>query len=335
MRFVIASSMVLLVGCASSRPVFPPVTDVSGKFSGIVNEQKAQTESAQKSREIIWENISPVESAAAQIKGEAESIDKTTDHINQVIDEATPEQIDPIVANPIREDTKTIDASAESIKKSAGEITDYAALLRVETEKLKEALDKLGTANGEAEKGIDEIRKLEANIADLQSQLSSQQAEAKAKAISRLYTYLAGMFALGFLMIVGGAVLAFFVSKKGGLLLAALGVVIVAASAALTMYLEWVALAGLITLGLSVLSAIGYGVYLAVKSKNAEVAVNEQTHLVEMMKQDLPDESKKAIFGDGAKPGLVSAIQSAATISRVAAAREKLKPLIQSTFNGK
>lgn len=335
MRFVILSSMILLVGCASTRPIYLPQNEVSGRFGGIVTEQKAQTEEAQKSTEIIWYNISPVESAAAQIKEDAEAIDASAAHIDEIIDEAGPELIDPLVANPIKEETKSIDASAASIKESAADIVDYAALLRVETEKLREALNNLNTANDEAEKGIEDIKKLEANIADLQNQLESQQAEAKAKAISRLYTYLGGMFALGFLMIVGGAVLAFFVSKKGGLLLSALGVVIVAASAALTMYLEWVALAGVIVLGLSVLSAIGYGIFLAVKSKNDDNAVQEQTQLVEMMKQDLPEEAKKTIFGDRAKPGLVSTIQSVATVKRVAAARQRLKPLIEPTFTAK
>lgn len=94
------------------------------------------------------------------------------------------------------------------------------------------------------------------------------------------------------------------------------GVITVTAAAALTMYLEWVALAGLIALGLAAVTTIGYGTYFVAKGRNAEKAVTEQTQLVEIMKQDL--QTKKEIFGVGVRPGLADSIQSKATAKRIA-----------------
>lgn len=140
------------------------------------------------------------------------------------------------------------------------------------------------------------------------------------------------MFGLGFLLVVGGGVVMIFASKKAGLLMIGVGVITVTAAAALTMYLEWVALAGLIALGLAAVTTIGYGTYFVAKGRNAEKAVTEQTQLVEIMKQDLPEEAKKEIFGVGVRPGLADSIQSKATAKRIARHRVGLRDRIEPTF---
>lgn len=332
MKVVIASFLCLcLVGCASSQRV-PVSRDISDLYADLIEEQIEETEKAEESTEIIWNHIPPIEEEATDIVEEVEFIEQATDHMEEVMDAATEEELAPTVEEPLREDVAIVEESAAEIKESAAELIDYAALLRAETEKLREALDALDAANQEAKVNLTEIEKLEATIADLQGKIEELKSEARRKAVSRLYGYLAAMFALGFLMIVGGGVLAIFVTKKGGLLLAGVGGITVAAAAALTMYLEWVALAGLIAIGLAVLTAIAYGTYLVAKSRNAEKAVAEQTQLVEIMKQDLPEESKQEIFGRGVRPGLADSLQSKATAKRVAMHREKMKPRIEPTF---
>lgn len=333
MRLIaLLTTCILMIGCARTRIVGPSDNSISDRYRGIIEEQIEQTDEAQERTEIIWNHIPPIEQEAAQIQEQTDFIEQATDHMTEVMDEATEEQLTPEIEEPLRTDVATIDESATSIRQSAGEIIDYAALLREETEKLRKALEALKSANQEAHENISEIEKLEATIADLQSQLWEQEAELKRQAVQRLYTYLAGMFALGFLMVIGGAVLMIFVTKKGGLLLMGIGVIVIATSAALTMYLEYVAIAGLVILGLALASTIGYGIFMAVKSRNAERAVVEQTELIEAVKQDLPEESKKQIFGDGAKRGLADQIQSKATQKRIAAQRLAMRERIEPTF---
>jgi len=323
---------VLLAGCSSTRIVGPSDNSVSDRFTEIVDEQIEWTDRSQESAEIIWDNIPPIEEQATDIIEETSVIEQATENITNVMDSATDEQLAPEIEDPIRTEVATIDASADSIRESAAVIVDYAALLRAETEKLRATLEALKSVNSEAQANLGEIEKLEANIANLESQLWEQEAELKRQAIQRLYTYLGGMFAIGFLMIISGAVLMIFVTKKGGLLLMGIGVLVVAVSAALTMYLEYVAIAGLVILGLALASLVGYGIFLAVKSNRAEKAVEEQTELLEVVKQDLSEESRKEIFGDGMKRGLADQIQSKSTSKRVAAQRAAMKERIEPTF---
>ncbi len=330
---VLITTCVLLAGCGSRLIIVGPSDNsVSDRFTEIVDEQIELTDEAQKRTEIIWNHIPPIEQDAAQIQEQTDVIEQATDHMTEVMDEATDEQLAPEIEEPLRTDVATIDASADSIRESAVEIVDYAALLRIQTEELRAILEALKSANGEAQANLGEIEKLEANIANLESQLWEQEAELKRQAIQRLYTYLGGMFAIGFLMIISGAVLMIFVTKKGGLLLMGIGVLVVAVSAALTMYLEYVAIAGLVILGLAFASLVGYGIFMAVKSNRAEKAVAEQTELLEVVKQDLSDESRKQIFGDGMKRGLADQIQSKSTSKRVAAQRAAMKERIEPTF---
>ena len=334
MRLIaLITTCVLLAGCGSRLIIVGPSDNsVSDRFTEIVDEQIELTDEAQKRTEIIWNHIPPIEQDAAQIQEQTDVIEQATDHMTEVMDEATDEQLAPEIEEPLRTDVATIDASADSIRESAVEIVDYAALLRIQTEELRAILEALKSANGEAQANLGEIEKLEANIANLESQLWEQEAELKRQAIQRLYTYLGGMFAIGFLMIISGAVLMIFVTKKGGLLLMGIGVLVVAVSAALTMYLEYVAIAGLVILGLALASLVGYGIFMAVKSNRAEKAVAEQTELLEVVKQDLSDESRKQIFGDGMKRGLADQIQSKSTSKRVAAQRAAMKERIEPTF---
>ncbi len=333
MRLIaLITTCVLLAGCSTTRIVGPSDSSVSDRFTEIVEEQIELTDEAQERTEIIWNHIPPIEQDAAQIQEQTDVIEQATDHMTEVMDEATDEQLAPEIEEPLRTDVATIDASADSIRESAADIVDYAALLRSETEKLRATLEALKSANGEAQVNLGEIEKLEASIADLESQLWEQEAELKRQAVQRLYTYLGGMFAIGFLMIISGAVLMIFVTKKGGLLLMGIGVLVVAVSAALTMYLEWVAIAGLVILGMALASLVGYGIYMAVKSNRAEKAVAEQTELLEVVKQDLSEESRKEIFGDGMKRGRADNIQSKSTSKRVAAQRRAMKERIEPTF---
>jgi len=312
--------------------VGPSDSSISDLYTDIVEEQIERTDEARERTEIIWNHIPPIEQAAAQIRERTDVIEQATDHMTEVMDEATEEQLAPEIAEPLRTDVATIDASAESIRESAEEIIDYAALLRGETEKLRATLEALASVNSEAQVNLSEIEKLESSIADLESQLWEQEAELKRQAIQRLYTYLGGMFAIGFLMVIAGAVLMIFVTKKGGMLLMGMGVLVIAVSAALTMYLEYVAIAGLVILGMALASLVGYGIYMAVKSRNAERAVAEQTELLEVVKQDLSEEAKKEIFGDGMKRGLADEIQSESTSRRVAAQRAVMKERMEPTF---
>lgn len=132
MRVIIALFLsVCLVGCATGpRYDVPITTEISELYSDLIEEQIEQTDNAQESTEIIWNLIPPIEEETTDIIEEVEIIEETTDHMTDVMDAATEEELAPSVEEPLREDVAIIDESAADIKESAEELIDYAALLR-------------------------------------------------------------------------------------------------------------------------------------------------------------------------------------------------------------
>lgn len=150
-------------------------------------------------------------------------------------------------------------------------------------------------------------------------------------ALEDIYQYLVWVFILGFLVVIGGSVVAFFVSRKLGVSILAIGIVVLGFGAAATFYLKWIAITGFVLVGLGILSTIAllvYGIYEeSSKKKKLEKATVENVKLMEEVKQVLPQEVKTRIFGNGNNQGLASAIQNPETQKIVAKVRGKTPPI--------
>jgi hypothetical protein len=131
--------------------------------------------------------------------------------------------------------------------------------------------------------------------------------------------------------VVGGSIVAFFVSRKLGVSILAIGIVVLGFGAAATFYLKWIAITGFVLVGLGILSTIAllvYGIYEeSAKKKKLEIATVENVKLMEQVKKRIPEEVKNDIFGGGNSNGLAQSIQNPETQKIVAALRGKTPPM--------
>lgn len=163
--------------------------------------------------------------------------------------------------------------------------------------------------------------------ADRITYLENETERLRNEAIKAIYQYLVWVFILGFAVVVGGSVVAFFVGRKLGIIILSIGIVTLGFGAAATFYLKWIALTGFILIGVGVLSTIGllvYGVFedRAKKKKLAQATV-DNVKLIEAVKQELPDELKQTFFGKENIPGIAHTVQSKDTQKIVADLRKK------------
>lgn len=147
------------------------------------------------------------------------------------------------------------------------------------------------------------------------------------EAIKAIYQYLVWIFIIGFVVIIGGSVVAFFVGRQLGIAILSIGMLTLGFGAAATFYLKWIAVTGLVLIGVGVLSTIGlliYGVFedRAKKKKLAQATV-ENVKLIDAMKQKLPEKLKNEFFGEGNIPGIAHTIQNNETQKLVANVRGK------------
>jgi len=154
--------------------------------------------------------------------------------------------------------------------------------------------------------------------------LESELEETRKGAIQSIYKYLSWVFGLGVMTVIGGGITAFFMSRKLGAFTVTVGTLMLAFSAAGTFYLKWLAVFGIIGIGLGILATMIFLIYGAVERRKVENNLKEKneilleatkdvTHLVEAMKQDIPEEVKIAFFGEGYKPGHADVIETRQT----------------------
>lgn len=154
--------------------------------------------------------------------------------------------------------------------------------------------------------------------------LESELEETRKGAIQSIYKYLSWVFGLGMMTVIGGGITAFFMNRRLGAFTVTVGSIMLAFSAAGTFYLKWLAVFGVIGIGIGILATMGLLIYGALERRKVEnnlkvkneillEATKDVTHLVEAMKQDLPTESKIAFFGEGYKPGYADIIETRQT----------------------
>jgi ABC-type multidrug transport system fused ATPase/permease subunit len=137
------------------------------------------------------------------------------------------------------------------------------------------------------------IRDLEAKAAAL------HEAEQKAKeeALKRLYAFIATFWVIGFVVIVGGIAVAFFVNRSMGMMVAMVGSIMIGFAAASQFYMKEIAqfgaflLVGLIVFGMVIL------VRSMINAQRSSTAVREIVEMIEILKETMTDDEKTRIFG--------------------------------------
>lgn len=106
-----------------------------------------------------------------------------------------------------------------------------------------------------------------------------------------------------------------------------------ATSIAVTMFMKEIAFVTIIVLGVAFLGVIGYVGWQFFTARKTE---EELVHTGELAKQYLPTEAREKLFGHGAEPGTVDAIQGTITKQRVKKIREHSKkqatPSVPATY---
>lgn len=291
MNRIFCCSFLALVGCNC-----PPISTPKPVNYEMV---KSSVEVETQALEIASQKIDSVQK-------EAEGIEESIDSLNEVFG-----------SSELPEETKTrseeifqsIVQSTTQIKNDSESIRREFLLVRAENEKILgmgEFLDH------QAERII---------------YLENETERLRNEAIKAIYQYLVWVFILGFLVIIGGSVVAFFVGRKLGVSILAIGIVTLGFGAAATFYLKWIALTGFVLIGIGVVSTIGlliYGVFedRAKKKKLAQATV-DNVKLIDAVKQELPEDIKSTFFGKENIPGIAHTIQTLDTQRIVANLRKK------------
>ena len=163
----------------------------------------------------------------------------------------------------------------------------------LEMVRVDEALEDLRQANDSLSGAIGMIEGLEAEIAEYQ--ISDR--ELRKDAIENLYAYITIFFAVGFVMLVGGAFLALFVNGRAGATVLGIGILTIGFAAASQFYLEEIATIGLIVFIIGFLATAGIITSMLLSSKKTEKAMEEIIELIEEMKVYLTPEEREKIFG--------------------------------------
>jgi hypothetical protein len=269
-------AMLVLAGCATPGDLPPSDLNSSKTIAQSVESQKAETGKISSNLGGINIESTRIAKAGSDIKAE-------------------------VAALPSDPHTQTIDKKADEIISSADQILDYSA-------KTNDAIAKIEELGKAIVSNTKNINKLEERV----KQLQDEKTKLQNGAIKNLYDSLVWYFGIAFAMILGGVVLAFFYDKKFGITITIIGLITAAVAAALTFYLQQVALVSICVL----LAGLLFGIYMGVMEIIKLYRSNKQTvNLVQTLKKDLRPEVKEKYFGEA---GIANKIQTPTTKKMVA-----------------
>ena len=284
----LTSLLLFLGGCGNKNlNLLSSKDEVSSQsISEIVKQNDEDLKQSSKESEILLSNSKTVDS-------EIKTIDDSADSLLQ--------------KNP------DVIKISETIHNSVDVIRDNFAEIQNSAQNLSTKILDLQKRNLELSKQTYKIQTLEQSLL----KLKNDQQKIKDDAIKNLYSTLGVAFVVGFLMIVAGVVLFFWVDKKFGISIATLGIVGCALAAGAVFYLQTIAIVALYIILGCVFLAVGYGIYhLTRKSNQVKIldkANVENVKLVQQIKDYLDPADKQEIFGDEQNQGLVEKIQSPET----------------------
>lgn len=204
-------------------------------------------------------------------------------------------------------------AVAEAIH-NTNQIANKSEQIVSATTRIKKDVELLNTINGQ-------IKELERKASDIKK----IEAEARQKALEKLHGYIVAFWVIGFIVIIGGAVVSFWVNRMMGMMLMMVGAMMIGFASASQYYMEQIAQFGAFLLvGMTL-----FGMFLLVRSMlnvhKTSTAVTEIVQMIEILKETMTDDEKARIFGPD---GIASKNQSWITqevVARIRANEKKIQ----------
>jgi uncharacterized phage infection (PIP) family protein YhgE len=301
-RFVLMSSVILMIGCESLQDINNHPTNTASTVVDSLREQREQTDE--------------ITDATGEIAGSLDSIDNQA---NSILND---------IALVPEDRNYNIDPTLDSIENSAEAIKEHVNDAEKEQVRIEEALEDLETANARVSAAVGQIEDLE----DLVTEYEQSDREVRKEALTNLHSFITLFFVIGFGMLVGGAFLTFWVSRKLGGTVLAIGVLTVGFASASQYYLEEIATIGLIVLIVGFFAALGVVGWMLIDGRNNKKAIEEIVELIEETKDHLTPDERKEIFG---RDGFASRMTSDLTKKIVAQVKIKngFKNLTRSKTN--
>jgi hypothetical protein len=206
--------------------------------------------------------------------------------------------------------------SSEANRPITGKINDSLADISSRADQIIDGSKRIAEETKNLDQTLSDISNMEKTINDLKASLE----EARKAAIQRLYTYITMFWVIGFIVIIGGAVVAFFVNKMMGLTLSMVGVLMIGFASASHYYLQEIAMVGGIIIVGTMLFGVGLLVWSMINAKRSTIAVKEIVEMIEILKESMLDSEKERIFG---QDGLASKVQSDITKEVIAKIKER------------
>lgn len=178
-------------------------------------------------------------------------------------------------------------------------------------------------AADDLQRETDKLNKLTAEVNQLEKSLTSLQVmldQSKVKAMEKLYGYISMFWVIGFLLIAGGAAVAFFLNKTYGASLSFIGLLMIGFASASQYYMEEIALVGAVLLVLGFLTAIGMIAWSTINAKRNGTAVREIVEMIQILKETMTPDEQERIFGVN---GVAAQVQSDLTKEIIAKIKEQ------------
>lgn len=247
-----------------------------------------------KAQEIITESSANIEKASTEIVSEAENIKTETTKIGSTVSEEDRMSIDPYLTK--------IQKHSDSIIADSHKITEATAVLASTHSYLDSASEKVGNIEGS-------LKKIEEERDALIKKLEEKNSE-----MDRILTYiivgcviLAGLFGVFFI----------FYQNKIGLVGAACCAVVMAIAIFVKTYFVYLAIAG----GVIIVLLIAGLIYCVIIRRRAFKQVIDT---VEVVKDNIPVETKTKLFGGEGETGIMDTIQTNSTMKLIKAEKNKL-----------
>jgi len=272
---------------------------VAVTFSGC-----ASTQNTHKPTVTEGSSINTIQSITDHMDRDIADIKEDATYI-QIESEKADKELDFMYERVATEDKPRMDNAIDSV----WEMRTHADQIVVASDRLQEENDRL-------QEVMAQVKQMEDRVAELQN----LEKEGRAKAMEKLYGYITLFWAIGFIVIAGGAAVAFFVSKKMGILLMMVGGVMIGFASASQYYLQEIALIGGILLIALILGGVGMLVWSMVKAQRSSTAIKEIVEMIEILKETMTEDENERIFGAN---GVASKVQSDLTREIIGQIKER------------
>ena len=210
--------------------------------------------------------------------------------------------------------------ASTSLNFETNRIASETASIRSDAETILKENSESSAVNAHANQILDSATRIEAETVNLQNttalvmsmekqvaELTNAENITRQHSLETLYKYITLFWVIGFIVLAGGAVIAFMVNKTMGFSICVVCAIMLGFASASQYYLEEIAMGGGALLILMVVTGIGMVGWSLFKAKNNATAIHEIVEMMEILKEDMTDSERSRIFG---VDGLATKVQS-------------------------